>query len=145
MKVTTITPRNRKSDNKEYWDVKLEGSELPLLMYTKPEFAEGTDLSDSSLQTSANGKYYTFKKASGDKPQSSKQPYGGKHSDKDSEVESSKRCALMQATDIYTHCTDSSIPFDDDYFKRIYKVCSSLIGIDSPLVEEAKKMGAVEK
>ena len=78
-----------------------------------------------------------------ERTQTSKQPYG-KHSNKDSEVESSKRCALMQATDIYTHCTDSSVPFDDDYFKRIYKVCSSLIS-DSPLIEEAKKMGAVEK
>jgi len=82
------------------------------------------------------------------KPQATKseqkQTYG-KHTAKDSEVESSKRCILMQATLLYLHSTDSGTPFDDDYLERIYKKCSKLIGIDNPLVEEAKKLGAVEK
>jgi hypothetical protein len=50
----------------------------------------------------------------------------------------------MQATELYNHCTDSSTPFDDALFKKIYKICSSLI-LENPVVEEARKMGMVEK
>ena len=73
-----------------------------------------------------------------------KQPYG-KHSEKDSEVESSKRCALMQATDLYNYSRDSGTPFDKEQFIGICKVCKHELGIDSPLVAEIKKQGGVEE
>ena len=72
MKVTGITTHNRKSDNKESWSVNLEGSEISLLMFTKPDFAEGTEVNEASLQIAKNGKYYTL--VSG-KPTEAKAPY----------------------------------------------------------------------
>ncbi len=69
MKVTAINQRNRKSDNKEYWEVRLEGDDKPLLMFTKPEFQEGIDLSPESLQLSKNRQYYYLNVKGGMKPQ----------------------------------------------------------------------------
>ena len=72
-----------------------------------------------------------------------KQPYG-KHSDKDSEVESTKRTALMQATLLYMHSTDAGVPFNKEAYIKICGVCKKELGLDSPLVEAVKKEGGVE-
>ena len=69
MKATKITPRNRKKDNKAYWEVALEGSDKPLLMFSQPEFAEGTDIDDSMLQIAKAGTYYNLKTTKEPKPQ----------------------------------------------------------------------------
>ena len=145
MKVTEIKQYTRQKDNKKYWRVTLEGDDIPLLTFNEPTFAIGAELSRDSLKIMGkeDSQYYGFAKKE-ERPQPGKQTYG-KHSDKDSEIESSKRCALMQATDLYIHCTDAATPFDKDLFGTICKECKSQLGLDNPLVEEAKKLGAREK
>lgn len=145
MKVTEIKPYTRQSDKKKYWRVALEGEEMPLLTFNEPTFEVGAELSKDSFKVMGKegSQYYGFAKKE-ERPQAGKQSYG-KHSDKDTEVETSKRCALMQATEIYKHHIDADVPFDKDALTAIYKTCSQLIGVDNPLVEEAKKLGAVDK
>jgi len=145
MKVTDIKKYTRQKDSKEYWRVALEGDELPLLTFNEPTFEVGAELSRDSMKIMGKegSQYYGFAKKE-ERPASGRQSYG-KHSNKDSEVESSKRCALMQATEIYKHCTDASIPFDKELFRGLCSECKKVLGLDNPLVEAAKKEGAVEK
>ena len=65
MKVKTITERHRKADNKEYWSVELEGEGYPLLVFDKPTFAEGSELSKETLQFNDKGSksFFTLPKA----------------------------------------------------------------------------------
>ena len=145
MKITEIKEYTRKSDSKKYWRVALEGDEIPLLTFNEPTFEVGAELSKDSMKLMGKegSQYYGFAKKE-ERPQTTKQPYG-KHSEKDSETESSKRCALMQATELYNYSRDSGTPFDKEQFIDISKVCKHELGLDSPLVAAIKKEGGVEE
>ncbi len=58
MKVTQITPLNRKKDNMPYWKVQLEGKELPLLDFEQPTYSEGDDMPEDGIKLHQSGNYY---------------------------------------------------------------------------------------
>jgi hypothetical protein len=141
MKVIKITSRNRKKDGKQYWDIALEGSEIPLLMFTQPEFKEGVELDKDSLQVSRDGKYYmlaTQSKSSENRPQKSY----GKSPEETASIE--RQVRIKATVEVYNHCTEENTPFDKEIFNEIYNTCRTIMNKDG-LVGEAEKLGGKEK
>ena len=71
-----------------------------------------------------------------------KQPYG-KSPDERASIE--RQVALKVTSEIYCHCTEAGILFDEPMFRKMCKVCKNELGLDSPLVAAIKKEGGVEE
>lgn len=138
MKVLEIKDFKRKSDNKPYWRVELEGSEIPLLSFSKPEFAIGTEIDVGNLKASKDGKYYTLIRPK-EEGTTTRKSYGKSPE----EMESIERQVDKKiASELYRHHISPDVPFDKAELTKIYNACHSLG--KNPIVEEAKKMGAEE-
>ena len=143
MKVKAITPLKDKED-KDLWRIDFEEDSRAMWMSVQPTFSVGYEIDDDKLEHSKSGKSWVFKrkKDTPSKQEPKKNNYG-KYSERDSEVESSKRLALMEANRLYLHHIDGKAPINYEEHTKLYNHCAKLLGVDR-LVEEIKNMGGVE-
>jgi hypothetical protein len=122
MKVLTIEERQTKitderPESKPFWRCVLEDDDRPLLVWTKPQFAEGTDLVDDSLELKGKeGNQYWAIKA---KPKSSGRAFTkGRTPNEQASIE--RQSARRDAVELYKHCVCREVPFDSDLFFTLY-------------------------
>lgn len=157
MKVLNIE-EYAKPDGSPCWGVtvaKQDGtaSKIPVVETEKPTYKIGDDIPYSNYVKMENldhkGFYYQRKEGATQPhattsglPKTRQWKLSGRSAE---EIESIERQSDKKAmVELYCHCTDASVPFDKKLATDIYKFVHQL-GKDSPLVAEAKRLGAVEK
>ena len=147
MKVTAIKELHRKKDNKAYWRVDLESTEVPLLLFSKPQVTEGTDIPADKLEMSGKeGNYYwKFKEVATESkpaPTVDKPPEKTYGKSKDEQESIKRQSARRDAVEIYKHCTEAGTPFAKDLFEDYLE---HMLMYGDPLIAEAVKMGGKTK
>ncbi len=145
MKVTQITPLNRKKDNMPYWKVQLEGKELPLLDFEQPSYNVGDDMPEDGIKMHQSGNYYMPNRA---KPGGSSAPKGEKYwtpkpKDPADRVSIERQSTGKMATDIYVHSTETGVPWNPDLWRKIFRDLLEIMGKEGKLISEAVDAGAV--
>ena len=145
MKVTSIRELHRQKDGKVYWRVDLDGMTIPMLVFNKPEFVEGADIPEDSITlTGKEGNQYYAPKTEARKSYP-KRSYG-KTPEEIASIEvqvAVKLVAEIFVADKLDEFEKSTNPLAIGTRKWVKR---KLLASDkSPLVEEAKKMGAVEQ
>ena len=141
MKVKQITPLKDK-ENKDIWRIDFEEDDKPMWTSFKPSFSVGNTIDDDKLQPSRKGTSWVFKRTIKTEPSKSepRKSYGRPPEEIASiELQTDKKITA----EIYGYHVDKSNPFQENLLKQIFKAVRGLG--KNLLVEEAKKVGAIEK
>ena len=145
MKVSNITPYERRKDNKPYWKVDFEEVDIPLITYLEPWFEIGSEIPKEKLKRTGDGKFYTYSKDDGDKAPRTQKTTPKSYTADPAKMESIElQNNKNNAVQLYCHVTEPAVPFNKDLLKDIFREVQTL-GNENYLVKEAKKMGAVEQ
>ena len=123
----TIKESTSKKTQKPYWAIELEGTDRPMLLWTKPQFNEGDDIpeEDIELKGKEGNQYWAFKATSTPKTESRK---GSKSYTADPQkIESIEfQNARNNAVTLYCQVTKQGDEFDNALLTKLYKACETL-------------------
>ena len=152
MKVVNIEEL-KKTDGSSYWQVTLpkkDGtpSKSPLVEWEKPTYNIGDELPYQVILMKPETERWYYKRReeattqpkTGDAIKDTGRKFYGKTPEEQASIE--RQVDKKIAAELYRHHVSSETPFDKAELVKIYNACHSLG--KNPVVEEAKKMGAVE-
>ena len=144
MKVTAITPQKNTKTGGDMWRVQFEEDSKSMWLGFAPSFTVGDTIDDAKIQVSSTGKSWVFKKkeesTSTETPRVEPKKSYGKTPEEQASIE--RQVDKYVTADIYGSHIEKGVPFNKKLLDEIFK---AVRGLGKDLVEEAKKLGAVEK